>query len=129
QARLRLARFLLANRFFPEAGAVLSVLASDDEIAGSSKPVLMARLMAAVLGDRAREARALLTRPKLAEHPEAQLWQAVLRAREQDWPAALVGFRKAMPILDGYPEGLNLLLRPLVIEAALAGGDPMFALD
>jgi tetratricopeptide (TPR) repeat protein len=129
EARLRLARFLLANRFFPEAGAVLNVLVRDDEIAGASKPVLMAQLMAAVLGDRSHEARALLARPKLTDDAEAQLWRAVLDAGERAWPAALVGFRKAMPILDSYPDGLNLLLRPLVIEAALASGDPVFARD
>jgi len=127
EARLRLARFLLANGFYPEAKMVLATIAADDDLAGASKPVLISSAMADILGGRLPDGEKTLASPVLALDSEAVLWRAVLDARRNHWPEALVGFRKSADVLEAYPDGLKALIDPIVIDAALNGNDPVFA--
>jgi tetratricopeptide (TPR) repeat protein len=127
EARLRLARFNLANGLNQEALIVLKALASEDQAAAATKPVLMTLAIAAVQSNRQQDAVKALSDPALNMEPEAALWRAVLAARSKHWTPALVGFRQALDILDRYPDSLNALIRPMVVDAAIEGGDLPFA--
>ncbi len=126
-ARLRLARFYLANGFYPEAIIVLQAIAQEDETASANKAVQMTTLMADVLAKRLGDARKILNQPSIANDPESQLWNAVADAYQTRWPQALAGFRATQDVIDRYPDALQAIIRPLVIDAALNSGEPLLA--
>lgn len=126
QARLRLARFYLANGYYPEAIGVLDVLSADDHVAAGTKSILFHRAFADTMMGRNVEATKLLTEPALALEPEQKLLQAILDTRAMRYPQAAANFKQAGDVLDRYPERLQAELRRFAIEAAIEANDPAF---
>lgn len=127
EARLRLARFLIANGFYPDAGAVLGVLAKEDEGAAATKSVLLTRAMAAVMGHDFATAMKHLAAPSLALEPETTVWRAVLDAKSGRLTPALAGLRQSGEVIDRYPDELQARLREIAAEAAVEAGETAYA--
>lgn len=128
-ARAKLARFYLANAFYPEALSVLDVLASDDHAAGAAKQVVFLRAFASAMMGRLVDASRLLADPAIAAEGEQKLLAAIVDAKAMRYPQATANFKLSMQELDRYPETLQATFRPLVIEAAIEANDPVFARD
>lgn len=126
-ARLRLARFYMANALYPEADAVLKVLMADDPKAVASKQVNYYRAFVAAMAGRTVEATHLLSDAPLSTEGEAQLLMGYVQAKAMHYPQALAVFRGAMRELDRYPEALQAQFRRTVIESAIEADDPVFA--
>lgn len=126
-ARMRLVEFYLANGFAEEAYGVLQIIQKEDAVAGGGRDVaLMSGLAAAMRGNFA-SATKYFSHPALALEPEGLLWRAYSDAKAGRFGAALTGFRQSFAALDRSPDSLQAMLRPAVIEAALAGGDTYLA--
>lgn len=126
-ARLRLARFYMANALYPEADAVLKVLMTDDPKAVASKQVTYYRAFVAAMADRTVEATHLLSDAPLSTEGEAQLLLGYVQAKAMHYPKALALFRGAMRELERYPEALQAEFRRTVIESAIEADDPVYA--
>jgi len=129
EARIRLARFYVANGLYPEAAAVLDVLAGDDNPAASSKQALVLRAFAATMMGRLVDATRFLSEPAFAMEGEQKLLQAVVDAKAMHYPQALANFRQSTGELERYPEALQAQFRRLAIESAIEAGDAAFARD
>jgi tetratricopeptide (TPR) repeat protein len=126
-ARAKLARFYLANALYPEAQAVLDVLAADDKSAATSKQIVFLRAFAATMMNRLAEAGRLLNEPAIAMEGEQKLLQAIVDAKAMRYPQANAHFRQATQELDRYPEPLQALFRPIAVTAAIEAKDVSFA--
>lgn len=127
EARLRLARFQVANGLYHEATGVLNVIADQDPAAAAHKSIAMLRVAAATLQDDLKLAARLLNEPALQLDAETVLWRAVVDAKAKRWTPALVGFRQSLDVLDRYPDRLQAILRDLAVEVAIEGQEPSFA--
>ena len=129
ESRARLARFYLANGLFPEALAVLDVLAADDHQAGGTKQIIFLRAFAGAMMGRLVEAARLLAEPTIAVEGEQKLLQAIVDAKAMRYPQAAANFKLSTQELDRYPEPLQVQFRHLAIESAIEAQDPLFARD
>jgi hypothetical protein len=127
EARFKLAKFRLATGDAIEAAGILKVLEQDDPSAAATKPVLLARAMAAVMTRDGKEAARLLNDPSIHLEGEAALWRAVLDADNGRWIPALMGFRSSLEELGRYPDDLQARLRSLAALAGIAAKDHAFA--
>lgn len=126
-ARLRLARFYMAQGFFPEANVVLDVLAADDHAEGMGKAVVFHKALVNALMGRTVDAQRLLNEPTLAIEPEQVLIQAVVDAKALRPIQAVQNFKRAADVLTRYPERLQAEFRRLAIEAGIAAEDAGFS--
>jgi hypothetical protein len=122
-ARIRQARFLLANGMNEEAAGVLAVARAEDPIFGRRREPLLLSGVAAVRIGRAAEAKPLLGAEPLADDPEAVLWRAMLDTSQRRWPQAMTGFRRSAEVLEAYSEDLAGPLRLAATRAAIETGD------
>lgn len=129
EARAKLARFYLANAFYPEALSVLDVLAADDHAAGATKQVVFLRAFASAMMGRLVDASRLLSEPVIAAEGEQKLLQAIVDAKAMRYPQANANFKLSTQELDRYPEALQTEFRQLAIVAAIEANDPVFARD
>lgn len=127
EARIRLARFYVANGLYPEAASVLDVLAADDMPTASTKQALILRAFSAAMMERLVDAGRFLNEPVFALEGEQKLLQAIVDARALRYPQALANFRQSTTELDRYPENLQAMFRRLAIESAIEAGDAVFA--
>jgi tetratricopeptide (TPR) repeat protein len=125
--RHRLARFQLANALATEAKGVLLAMMQDDAGLLADKRVLLSLAMAQAMGGDGAAARKTLALPPLAEEPEARIWEGYLDMRDEAFGPALVSFRKGLTQLDLYPDALQAMLRPMVVQAAIEANDGNFA--
>jgi hypothetical protein len=125
--RKQLADFYLANQLPSEALGVLQA-SIKEEPALLEMPVMRMSLgVAHAMASQFDEAGKVFADRSLAEVPEVDLWRGYMAAQKQDWQSALVAFRKALPVLDQYPERLQTVLRPMIVNAAVEGDDYNFA--
>ncbi len=121
--RLALARFYAANGLMSEAAGPLQALAADDPSMRADRQVLFLKAAIATHMDRSRDALAALSEAPLKDDPEAALWRGLAEQRLGRPGPALASFRRAGPVLDGYPADLQALFRPAMVRAALAMQD------
>jgi hypothetical protein len=119
QARVDLARFLVAVGLNAEAGGLLAFAVDQDPALLHQNHVLLLKAIAAARMHRTAEARKILAAEILAEDPEAILWRAVLDAQDKRWQHALAGFRRSNLALDLYPDDLQGPMRLHAARAAL----------
>ncbi len=127
EARFSYARFKLAVGEAAEAGGVLRVIEQDDPAAAATKPVMLARAIAAVMVKDGKEAVRLLSDAAIHLEGESALWRAVLDAENGRWIPALVGFRQSLEELGRYPDDLQARLRRLAAIAGIEGKEHAFA--
>lgn len=127
QARAKLARFYLAQGLYPEAQAVLDVLAADDKATAGSKQIVFLRALAATMMNRLPDATRLLSEPAIAMEGEQKLLQGIVDAKAMRYAQAVSSFRQATQELDRYPEVLQGMFRPLAVTAAIEAKDSAFA--
>ena len=123
EARLRLARFQLANGLGEETAGLLDVIAADDQERGSSREVRILASIANIFANRLPTAATYVAASPTVNDPEMDLWRAYIDARQRRWPAAMSGFRQAEDILEGYPDHLKGIIGPAFAEAAIESGD------
>lgn len=126
-ARLRLAEFYLANGMAEEARGVLAAIGRDDTIAAGSRELAFLNGLAAAIRGMVDQASKYLSHPGLMMEPDAMLWRAYLDTRQRRHGPALAGFRQSLAALERMPDALQAMLRPAIIDAALAGGDTYLA--
>ncbi|TGD98959.1 hypothetical protein [Methylobacterium nonmethylotrophicum] len=127
-ARLDLARVLLANGFTAEAVGVLAYATREDAALAAERPVRLLSAIAALrLGQDARAAAILSPDGKQVQDAELRLWRGVLDARARRSGPALAAFKAGLPLIEAYPEDLQLPLYLAAAEAALDAKDPAFA--
>ncbi|KTS31781.1 hypothetical protein NS228_22235 [Methylobacterium indicum] len=127
-ARVELARVLLANGFSAEASGVLNYATREDPALASQPPVRLLSAIAALrMGQDARAAGFLNPDGRQAIDPEMRLWRGYLDARARRSAPALSAFKAALPVIEAYPDDLQLPLYLAGAEAALEVKDPAFA--
>ena len=122
-ARLDVARFMLANGLATEASGVLDVVAQDEPDRRTQRRWLLLKAAAAMAMERLDEAREILSHPEQDSDREILLWRAWLDAREGRSQQAIAGFRHGRPLLEAYPDDLQGAMRLSLAEAALAEGE------
>ena len=119
EARIALARSLLANGLEREAVGVLAAAEADDPPIAANRGFGLLRGIVLARLRRDAEARTVLAGPMVGEAPEAVLWTALLDVRAGRFSQALLGFRRAQPVLARYPDELQALLRSAAARAAI----------
>jgi len=133
QDRLRLAQFLLGQRFAAEAVGVLGVAAQERPELSAEPRFLMLRGIAQMLAGRNRPAQDDLLRARPAGGDEADVWATAARfANGADPAAASAGTAATLPqvvkdgrwpmLLNSYPPPLRVPLAIDLAEAATAAG-------
>lgn len=122
-ARLDVARFMLANGLAPEAAGVLEVVAQDEPDRRSDRRWLLLNAAAAMAMERLDEAREMLSHPGLDSDREVLLWRAWLDAREGRAQQAIAGFRHGRALLEAYSDDLQGAMRLSLAETALDEGE------
>lgn len=122
QARLKLARVLIAENLASEAKIVLQTMSGnlEDSLALSTRAL---RGAAAFLTGNIDQASAILRTSEFDEDSEIGLWRSALSSLDQDWPAAAEGWAEFSNSLDIYPPKLRLELGLLALETALETND------
>ncbi len=127
EARLALARFLVANQMMPEAAGPLNALLTDDPAMRGNREALFLRGVIATRMHRHADALKAFEAGPIREEAEAGLWRALAEQRLGRNALALAGFRRAETILEGYPTDLQAQFRPAMARAALAMQDTTVA--
>jgi hypothetical protein len=125
--RKQLADFYLANQRPSEAIGVLQASFKEEPALLEMPGMRMTLGVAHAMAMQFDEAGKVFADRSFAEVPEVDLWRGYMAAQKQDWQSALVSFRKALPVLDQYPERLQAILRPMIVNAAVEGDDYNFA--
>jgi hypothetical protein len=127
QKRMQLADFYLANRLPAEAIGVIETVIKEDPATGQTPTTKLALAIALATNGMPEDALRALSDKALQDNPEIDLWRGYVAARGQDWQTALVAFRKALPTLDLYPDRLQAIFRPMLVNAAIESDDYNFA--
>lgn len=127
EARLALARFLVANEMLPEAAGPLNALLADDPAMRGNREALFLKGVIATQMHRHAEALKAFDAGPIKEEAEIGLWRALVEQRLGRNAPALAGFRRAETTLDGYPPDLQAQFRPAMARAALAMQDTLVA--
>jgi len=122
QARLDLARVLIAENLASEAKIVLQTMSEEleDPLALSNRVL---RGAAAFLAGDVDQASALLRASEFDKDSEIGLWRSALSSRDQDWQTAAEGWKEYSDSLDMYPPKLRLELGLLALETAIEIND------
>lgn len=116
---------LLALGMPQEAQAMAGLALQEDPRVRGDVRLLLGQGVAALLGGRVADARAIEDR-RLPATDETALWRGLLAAARGEMEAAAAGIVPAMPLLMVYPEPMRQRLLPLVADA-LAEADPRAA--
>ena len=120
--RLRLAQFLLGQRFATEALGVLTLAAEQRPVIVGEPKFLLLRGAARLLAGRGSEARDDLSRAAASGVDEAELWSAAVRASAGEPAHELPRLARWTAIAADYPAALRGPLTLWLAEAAVAGG-------
>jgi hypothetical protein len=126
-ARLKLAQFLVANRFAIEALGVLRVLADDLRATDLTREIRNTTAIANVLAGRPRDALQMLNAASLDQEVDALFWRTIARAETQDYRGARLDAIEAREIADSYPEWARNWFRLSAARAAVESDDPRMA--
>ena len=126
-ARLRLAQYLVANRFAIEALGVLRVLESELRATDLTREIRATAAIANVLAGRPSDALSLLNAASLDQEVDALFWRTIARAETQDYRGARFDAMEARGIADSYPEWARNRFRLAAARAAIEAEDPSLA--
>ncbi|MDQ8732622.1 tetratricopeptide repeat protein [Bradyrhizobium sp. LHD-71] len=114
-ARLDLARFYLANGFYPEARAVIDAFLRDEPQAEEDSNLLIVRALASILSGAPEEGLKGLANPAVGTGYDSRLWRAMAHARLGKWTEA----RELFKGVDFAIGALPLELQRVAIVDAL----------
>ena len=121
-ARLKLARFYLANRFAAEAlGLINLIQTSDPGLRGDIQLATM-RAAADYMMGRYRDAHNDLAGPSFDADRHAALWRGLTEAALENWSASRTYLAQAMPVLKKYQPEWQDRVRLTDAESALGTG-------
>lgn len=126
-ARLRLAQYLVGNRFGIEAIGVLKVLGDDLRAVDMTREIRSTTAIANVLAGRPRDALHLLNAASLDQEVDALFWRTIARSETQDYRGARFDAMEARAIADSYPEWARNRFRLAAARAAVETDDPSLA--
>ena len=129
KARLRLARYLLAQNLAPEAlGEIQIIQAVDGKLANDPGISAMKGAAQYMMG-RYADARASLSGPALGADPHAALWRGMAEAKLGDFANARHDLSVSQSVLRFYPETWQTRARLARAETGIAQGDLASAND
>ncbi|MGY6569312.1 MAG: tetratricopeptide repeat protein [Salinarimonas sp.] len=123
QARMDVARFMLANQLVPEALGVLRVVAQDEPEERMGTRWLLLKAAGQIAMGRLGEARGTLLDPEFDNDAEVLLWRAYLDALEGRTQQAIAGFRRGRSVLEAYSDDLQGRMRLALAQVALEAGE------
>jgi len=123
QARMDVARFMLANQLVPEALGVLEVVAQDEPEQRMRTRWLLLKAAGEIAMGRLGEARETLSDPEFDNDAETLLWRAYLDALEGRAQQAMAGFRRGRAVLEAYSDDLQGRMRLALAQVALEAGE------
>jgi hypothetical protein len=126
-ARLRLAQYLVANRYAIEAIGVLRVLEDELKATDLTREIRSTAAIANVLAGRPRDALQLLNAASIDQEVDALFWRTIARAETQDYRGARFDAMEARSIADSYPEWARNHFRLAAARAAVEADDPTLA--
>jgi hypothetical protein len=122
QARLKLARFYLANNFAAETLGLIKLIQSCDPALQSDRQLLVMRAAANFEMGRYREAHNDLAGAAFDGDRHAAFWRGLIEAALEDWSNAQGDLDRAGPVLRLYPSEWQARARLASADAALGLG-------
>lgn len=129
KARLRLARYLLAQNLAPEAFGEIELIQAADVKLTNDPGIAAMKGAAQYLMGRYADARASLSSGALGADPHAALWRGMAEARLGDFADARHDLAASQSVLRYYPEWVRTRARLARAETGLAQGDLASAND
>jgi hypothetical protein len=129
KARMRLARYLLANQLAPEALGQIGVMISTDRKLETDPAILIMTGAAQMMMGRASDARTTLSAPSLSADPHAAFWRGLAQAELALWADARRDLTAATKVVAKYPGEWQAKLRFARASTGLAMGDVTGAND
>jgi len=129
KARLRLARYLLAQTLAPEALGEIELIEETDAKLADDPGISAIKGAAQFLMGRYADARASLSSGALGADPHAALWRGMAEAKLGDFANARHDLAVSQSVLRFYPEWLQTRARLARAETGIAQGDLASAND
>ncbi len=129
KARLRLARYLLAQNLAPEALGEIELIQEADAKLSSDPGLAAMKGAAQVLMGRYADAKASLSASALGQDPHAALWRGMAEAKLGDYANARHDLAVSQTVLRFYPDWLQTRARLARAETGIAQGDLASAND
>jgi len=121
--RMNLARFYLSRELYPEAKAVLDTALAEESPTADDPSVLVLRAIANIMIGRLDAALKDLSHPTVGNQHDAQLWRAMIHARQGKWADAREGFRTVEGALAALPLELQRRALKDALRASIEVGD------
>ena len=121
-ARLKLARFYLANRFAAEALGLINLIQTSDPALRGDTQLATMRAAADYMMGRYRDAHNDLAGPSFDSDRHAALWRGLTENALENWSASHNYLEQAMPVLKKYQPDWQARVRLANAEAALGMG-------
>ncbi|MEJ1968028.1 MAG: hypothetical protein WDN03_05200 [Rhizomicrobium sp.] len=122
QARLKLARFYLANGFAAEALGLITTMQAQNPALQSDVQLLTMRAAADYMMGRYRDAHNDVSGAVFDADRHAALWRGLTEAAQEDWQTAQADLDRAEPVLKQYPADWQAQQRIAKAQAALGLG-------
>lgn len=119
-ARLKLARFFLANKFAAEALGVIDQMQNADPGLSGDLQLQTMRAAADLLMGRYRDAHNALAGAQFDSDRHAALWRGLTDAAMENWDDARTNLDRAAPVLNAYEPEVQARARLANAEAAMA---------
>jgi hypothetical protein len=121
-ARLKLARFYLANGFAAETLGLIHLMQAADPALQSDRQLLTMRAVADLQMGRFRDAHNDLAATEFDGDRHAALWRGLIETALENWNDAQTDLARANPVLHLYPSEWQARVRLATAETALGRG-------
>lgn len=121
--RLDLARFYLSRKMWAEAKSVLDTTIADERPTAADPSPLVLRAIANIMLGRFDSALKDLGDPAVGNQNDAQLWRALVAARQGRWAEAREQFRYVEAALGSLPLELQQFALLAALRASIEVGD------
>jgi hypothetical protein len=121
--RLGLARFYLSRQMFAEAKSVLDTAIADERPTAADPSPLVLRAIANIMLGRFDSALKDLGDPAVGNQNDAQIWRALVAARQGRWAEAREAFRHVEAALGSLPLELQQVALRDSLRASIEVGD------
>jgi tetratricopeptide (TPR) repeat protein len=121
--RLDLARFYFSRQMFAEAKSVLDTAIADERPTAANPTPLVLRAIANIMLGRFDAALKDLNDPAVGNQNDAQIWRALVAARQGRWPEAREAFRHVEAALGSLPLELQQVALRDALRASIEVGD------